>query len=77
MRFKILRYREYDNDYVAFCENLNRDVIIDPFVTNAFEYDDRRTHIGDTYCDNNTSSEPYRDVFLPNTLDLIQEKVTK
>lgn len=26
---------------------------------------------------NDTSSEPYKDVFLPNTLDLIQEKVTK
>jgi len=72
MIFKILRYREFDNDYVALCNGI--EVIIDPFVSGCFEYQTRRTHIGNTYQSNGRLPEPYKNVFIPEILDLIEEQ---
>jgi len=71
MIFKIIEYREDDNDYIATDES-GKQVIIDPFVSCVFNYADSRKHIGKIYEDDGKSSEPYKNVFIPHVLNCIE-----
>ena len=71
MIFEITEYRAEENDYVAILNN-NRQVILDPFVSCVFSYEEKEKHIGKTYKDDGKSSEHTSGVFVPRVLKQIE-----